>query len=297
MKLTPEETDLFYKLFCSLLGYTNQKLQVVPGRETPSPPRELWQWPMEDRSAIRDALWEHAEELISSFVRENPFGFSAQELDIVESWKHFLYGDFMLVSQLKKHAVFFDQKQGVPYGVLALTEDFADMLGPRLPLYIKTVLLPFNGQITYDGFLAAFPILFGRGASRSILSGYQQAKAKYGIVTSLPFSPESRKESDEELLKFYLKNQDHRERYAEDIWSLLRKKPALRVVYHQEMGKVHARTYRKRLRDSGIESGWFGVLDANIVAVGRTEAELKKIMKEIVPREKQDWVHVFRLGK
>jgi hypothetical protein len=76
-----------------------------------------------------------------------------------------------------------------------------------------------------------------------------------------------------------------------------RKKARPAMPYRQEMGKVHARTYNKRLRESGIEKGWFAVLDANIVASGKTEAEARKTMKEIVPLEKQALVYFFQLGK
>jgi hypothetical protein len=45
------------------------------------------------RYKIRSALYEHIE-LIDAFVRENPQGFSPDELAIVESWKHFVHGRF-----------------------------------------------------------------------------------------------------------------------------------------------------------------------------------------------------------
>ena len=32
-------------------------------------------------------------------------------------------------------------------------------------------------------------------------------------------------------------------------------------LYHQEMGKIHARTYGKRLREIGVSKGWFAILD------------------------------------
>ena len=94
---------------------------------------------------------------------------------------------------------------------------------------------------------------------------YQQAKAKYGIVTSLPFSVESKEQSDEDLLRFYLKSKQNRDQYWEDIWNLIGKKPALRLLYHQEMGKIHSRHYRKRFNEVGISQGWFAVLEGLIV--------------------------------
>ena len=293
MKLSAQDVALFYKLYTSLLVHVNRRLKLAPAAQTPD---EIMRLPLEERGKVRNALWKDTD-LIETFLEENPDGLSAEELGIVESWKHRIGGSFMLMSCLKKHAIFFSDSHGVAFGVLALADDFSSLVGERLPAYVETVLLPFKGSIIYDGLISSYNVTFGRGAATNIKDAYQQAKANYGIVTSLPFSAESRKESDEDLLRFYLKSQQNRDRYSEDIWDLIRRKPALRLLYHREMGKVHARTYKKRLRESGIEKGWFAVLDANIVASGRTEAEARKNMKDIVPFERQAHAYVFELGK
>jgi hypothetical protein len=63
------------------------------------------------------------------------------------------------------------------------------------------------------------------------------------------------------------------------------------------MGRIHARTYKKRFRDIGIEKGWFAVLEGLIVGSWATKEEVQKAVKSIVPSEKRAWVHVFQLGK
>jgi len=98
-------------------------------------------------------------------------------------------------------------------------------------------------------------------------------------------------------LRFYMKNQKNRDQYWNEIWDLIEKKPALQLLFHQEMGTVNARTYKKRLRDTGIDNGWFAILQGLIVASGTTEAETRKRAKEIVPFYKQKWVYIFNLGK
>jgi len=293
MKLPAQDVALFYKLYTSLLVHTNQRLKLAPGAGTPD---EIMNLPLEERAKIRNALWKDIS-LIEAFINENPSGLSEEELGIVESWKHLIGGSFMLMSFLKKYAVFYSQDHQIALGVLALADDFATLVGANLPVYVKTVLLPFKGNIIYDGLISSYNVMFGRGATANIKDAYQQAKAKHGIVTSLPFSVGSKEESDEDLLRFYLKSQQNRERYWDELWSLIKRKPALRLLYHQEMGKIHARTYKKRLRESGIEKGWFAVLDANIVASGMTEAEARRIMKEIVPSDRRAQAYIFQLGK
>ena len=104
-------------------------------------------------------------------------------------------------------------------------------------------------------------------------------------------------QSDEELLRFYLKSKQNRDQYWEDIWDLIGKKPALRLLYHQEMGKIHARYYRKRFNEVGISQGWFAVLEGLVVASGGSKDEAEQAARRIVPSEKRAWVHYFQLGR
>jgi len=293
MKLSPQDAAQYFELSYCVLSYTNQKLNLLPDRYAPDDIKEMT---TEERAKVRNALWENAR-LIDSFVDENPFTLSAEELEIVSNWKHFIKGRFFLVKYLKNYAVFIQEGEDIPYGVCALLQDFEVNVGKHLPVLLETVLLPFKERIIYDGILASYSIYFGAGMRSNIIDSYNQAKAKYGIVTSLPFSAESKGQSDEELLKFYMKNQKNRDQYWNEIWDLIEKKPALQLLFHQEMGKVNARTYKKRLRDAGIDNGWFAILHGLIVASGMTEAETKKAMERIVPFYKHKWVYIFQLGK
>ena len=53
---------------------------------------------------------------------------------------------------------------------------------------VQTVLLPFKDQIVYDGLLTSYSISFGPGIRRSLNESFKEAKARHGIVTSLPMS-------------------------------------------------------------------------------------------------------------
>jgi hypothetical protein len=55
----------------------------------------------------------------------------------------------------------------------------------RLPVYVKTVLLPFKGRIIADGLLEPHPILFGGGITAELRETYLIAKQNNGIVESL----------------------------------------------------------------------------------------------------------------
>lgn len=257
MKLSDQDVALFYRLIFALQVFTNKKLSLCPDADSLERFRKL---PLNEKVIIRNALWDEID-LIESFLNENPFHLSREEMNVVESWKYRIKGRFILVSHLKSHSIFLKEDDQIAYGVLGLQEDLATLLGPDVPIMLETVLLPFKGQIIYDGLFSTYRISFGKGFRASIKDSYQQAKAKYGIVTSLPFSVESKKQTDEELLRFYLKSQQNRDRYWEDILILIGKKPALKLLYHQEMGKVHARNYKKRFNEIGISKGWLAVLE------------------------------------
>nr|QNO52578.1 hypothetical protein NBNHMHLL_00010 [Methanosarcinales archaeon ANME-1 ERB6] len=59
--------------------------------------------------------------------------------------------------------------------------------------------------------------------------------------------------------------------------------------------KVHARTFGRRLSKIGLRGAWFAILEGEIVAGGSTRAEVEQILGGIIPKEKRNFVYVFRL--
>jgi len=75
---------------------------------------------------------------------------------------------------------------------------------------------------------------------------------------------------------------------------LIQRDHGLQVLYHQEMGKITAASYKKHLKGSGVKNAWFGILDGIIIASGATKAHVEKIVAEIVPADKRDLVYRFQ---
>jgi len=88
MNLSKEDANLFIKLHSSLLIYTNQKKQTIKSVFTKE---EFWDLPIEKKAKIRNKLWNNLN-LLESFVEENPYNFSEEELEIIRSWKNFIKG-------------------------------------------------------------------------------------------------------------------------------------------------------------------------------------------------------------
>jgi hypothetical protein len=186
MLLEPHDAQLFFRLHRTLMFFVNQRLKVLPADL--ATPEDFAALPPEVRLKVRDAFLDH-QDLIQSFVDENPAHLPDDDLAIVRSWRHLVAGKFYIFRELKKYTVLLStEAQPVAYGVLALTEPFEELVGPHLPVLTDTVLLPFKNRIVYDGLLNTYRISFGPGIRRSLNESFKEARARHGIVTSLPLS-------------------------------------------------------------------------------------------------------------
>ena len=291
MRLPASEVARFYTLYPAVLLYANQQLGLA--RQVTTIP-QLMAMSEEEQYALRTAFYEHRE-IIEAFVHANPQGFSDEDLALVASWKHLVQGQFYVFRHLKPYTVFLEASDTPKaYGILALHDDFPDLF-PHVPRLIDTVLLPFHNQITYDGQCRYYNIFFGSGITRRLNDSYQLAKAQYGIITSLPVEVRTGAPSEEDQLKFYLRNARHREMYEAEIVALVQKNRTLETLYHQEMGRVHARTYSQRLRDIGLSGAWFAILEGVTIASGRTRQEVEQAVQRIVPQHQRPFVYTFEV--
>ena len=117
------------------------------------------------------------------YLKDPPKKLSAEEHEIIHGWKKFVRGDFFIERLLKKYAIFIEDEK--VYGVLALYETFEKILPyVRLPYYGKAVLLPFKGQIIYDGMLQGYRMTFGGGIKSRLKETYMAAKQNGRIIES-----------------------------------------------------------------------------------------------------------------
>lgn len=254
-------------------------------------PEDLFDQEPEDIDRLKEKLYSDLGQ-INSFVQENPCGFSSEELKIISSWRHFKKGRFYIVRFMRSYAVFLDEcNPPKAYGVKGLAMQWD--LVTNLPRIVEATLIPFKDKIIFDGAFSCYNLFFGPEMKRSILDRFRQAKASYGIITSLPFSPEDSAHADLEKLRGFLSSQDSRDIHRQEIEDMISNNPELLAIYSEEMGKVHARRYRKRLREIGIKEGWFATIDGIIIAGGSAPIEVKKTVESLLPPEKRKLVHIF----
>jgi hypothetical protein len=293
MMLNLESENRFLDLYAHLLVYVNNRFDVIEDIETVG---DVSQQDLSDLLPLREQLYEaDTAAVLEAFVDENPANLSTDDLETVADWTDYKYGDFVVVRHLSEYAVFLhwdDPPQA--FGVKAVRMPFSDLWPEeRLPIFVTNVaLLLFEDHIVTDGWVAIQRIVAGGNLSTDIDDSYEEAKHRFGIIETLPASEESGK-SDAEQLRFYLKNKRNRERYADEITELKNKNLDLERIYHQEMGKARARSLGRELRETDLKEAHFAIYDDRIVASGTSEAEVHKILANILPEGKETHPYIY----
>jgi len=181
MKLERKDANLFYELMWPLQFFAKERLQMFP--EITS----LEEYQVSDaqiKLEVRDRLFDQRT-LIDTFVAENPQQLPDEHLQIIQSWTNAVYGDFYLERMLKRHTIFIATNDNV-YAVWGLMDDFDEMIHKsHLPMLLKTLLLPFQGKIIYDGLFQAYNMHFGGGIRGSLKEIYLAAKQNGRIIETL----------------------------------------------------------------------------------------------------------------
>lgn len=182
MQLSSQQVERFYRIWFALLRFVNDRSELISAFPARGQEATL---SVADEMQLRHALWAD-EALLEDFVATNAAGLSRRDLAIVTSWRDRLTGGFFVMRALKTSTVFLsDRPPPHAYGVLGLLRPIEEAVGLSLPFYTQAVLLPFEGQITYDGLLQSSAVSFGPGIRRRLSEAYHNAKEREGIITSL----------------------------------------------------------------------------------------------------------------
>jgi hypothetical protein len=300
MQIPEKEGRLFYDLFVKLLLLTNDRLDIVPGLATFD---EFMGMPVADRIRVRDALYEHPE-FFDEFLKDGDLSASEDAAELVAGWRdHRLTGSFYVFRHLKKHTVFLSTEDPTrAFGVLWLA-DPPELMVPYPPVMLDATLLPFRNRVIYDGYLRGpgVSLHFGGGMRRALNNSYREAKARFGIITSLPNVVDDSAEAEEaaamERLKVLVKSAESRHMNWEEIWGLRERGDKFEKLYHQERGKADARRVGRALRERGIEEGWFALYEGMNIASATNRKELAARVREILPGSDSRLPYLYQLKK
>jgi hypothetical protein len=293
--LDPEAAREFLELEGQVLLYANDRFDVVPGIDTYE---EFERSSIDEIQPIHDILYqeENAVEVIEEFIRENPADLSQAQLEEIESWLNYEAGQFFIVEHLDDGTVFLDPDEPRAYKVTGVYDSYAEALPESaLPVTVTSVvLLPYDGRIVTNG-LEEVDMLAGM-AMQMIKddpeTAYEDAKHRFGIAETLPPEDEPAR-SDAERLRFYTKNQDNRERFADEIEALKDETTELARIYHEQLGKANARRLGREFRDLGLEEAYVAIYDGQVVTTAPTEEQLEEILSDIMPDGKDDHPYVY----
>jgi len=295
-RLSEESEQRFLDLYAHLLVYVNDRFEVIEEIETVA---DLEQHYTDELLPLRNALYnESTTGLIEDFVEENPPDLSEADLEQIEAWADFVAGEFVVVRYREDDAIFLDWTEPPKaYAVRPARLPFVELWDESaLPVPVSSVvLLPFEDQIVYDGWIGVKNIIFGGSLSTDIDDEYEEAKHRFGIIDSLPV-PEEDEKTDAEELRFYMKNKRNRERYASEIEQLREKTDELERIYHQEMGKARARSLGRELRELGLNEAYVAIYDDRIITSAPSESEVRKLLEEIMPAGKAEDPYIYHFN-
>jgi hypothetical protein len=188
MVLATEECELFFKNWKKLLAYVNKEYNIT--QEFFNSENSVEEEPFYNKigirtyfeSEMRNKLWENSN-IIDKYIKET--NLNDEDISIVNSWKRFIKGKFILIKKLKKYYVLLDGKKEILYGVNNFSNPFpfSEMLN-SFPL-IETVLIPFNGKIIYDSIIGHQYTQFERKNKKLFEEKYKEIKIEKGIIEVL----------------------------------------------------------------------------------------------------------------
>lgn len=147
MVLPPRDAETFFKLHGLWTFYLNEQLRVYPTfAETGEMPR----FTQSQRAKVRDAGLK-SPQLLRTFLSDNPFGCSDDELTILANWRHAVCDTFHLTEHHPEYSVCISARNpDQVYGVIGLTDELAKLVKFPPPVELKTMLLPWKEWWVHD---------------------------------------------------------------------------------------------------------------------------------------------------
>lgn len=293
--LNAEQAERFLELYGRLLVYVNDRFDVVAGIDNYEEFSESF---LDELHPIRERLYEEdAAAIVADFVAENPAELSESDLEVVEDWTDYELREFAAVVEHREgDTVFLDPEEPRAFAVTAVHDPFERQFPEaELPVVLTdVVLLPFEGRIVPDGWLLSEPFgpMMLDFLDMDLETAYGEAKHRHGIVESLPPAEESGT-SDAERLRFYTKNQESRERFADEIERLREQSDELERICHEQLRKANARRLGREFRDLGLREAYVALYDGQVVATAPTEDALEETLSSIMPEDTVDHPYVY----
>ena len=152
-----ENSMMFFALRNLLLDYTNQKYNINKKLRNFD---DICDAESEELIDIRNKLWENPN-IIKNYLKENPNKLNEELISIIKSWNEKkINKEFVLYKYEDEYTLFIDDYN--IYYVKGLKVRIRDMIPEqKLPMIVKTVLLPLKDQIIYDSYVEQYNMAVG----------------------------------------------------------------------------------------------------------------------------------------
>lgn len=176
--LSKNGADLFYKLYFGLLDYINKKEKINPKLKRIYKQEGL---DVSELSLVDEYLWNNKNE-IDEFIKENPYKFSLEELEIIKGFKTAVSSDNFIIVGFDREYTKILSEDGKLYMVKGVRCDMDKLLDSKsIPIYIKTTLLMFKDKIIFKSFFSSYPISMGNGFKEQVLNDLEKAIKCYHL--------------------------------------------------------------------------------------------------------------------
>lgn len=154
-----DDSDIFFALRNLLLDYTNKQYNINKDLEDYE---DVARSETDEVIEIRNKIWEDPN-VIANYIKENPDNLDEKFISIIKEWNEKKVNDgFILYKYEEEYALLINDDN--IYYVKGLKERLRDMIPEQnLPMYIKTVLLPYKNYIVYDSYIQQYKMSFGNG--------------------------------------------------------------------------------------------------------------------------------------
>ncbi len=294
-----EEGNKFIKIYKEFLNFVGSKYNLITKKDLEDYSREsLYELLIFLRNKIFAQDKDKISGYISEFLKNFKDNLSENEIEIINNWSKGVLSDFFIVSYFKDYSIFYDIKKEKSYSILGATESICNIL--PVNILTKTLLLPYGDKIICDGLFESKNINFGGSIIRSFKEDFEKSKLKYGgIITNLNEKVEVITKDKQELgmLEYYLNSESRMREYWDEICDLWNKSNRHKIIYYLGRGKLTSKKVKKKFLELGFGGVFVGIFEDTVIASASSEKELNKILEEIVPKEKRDWIYVFKIAK
>lgn len=176
--LPRKAADLFYKVYFSLLEYVNNKYQIDTSLKKIYKQDNL---DAEKLVPINKYIWSNRH-VIDDYLKDNPYHFSKDELDIIDGFKSGIYKEFLVIGFEREYTMLLDLEEHKIYMIKGIRTNLDNLIDPDdIPVMIKTTLLMFNNKIIFNGIFSLYQISFGNDLKEQVIEDMHKTMKYYHL--------------------------------------------------------------------------------------------------------------------